>query len=226
MIHNIAIVHYNTPALTTALVRSIRKHVPRRRIVVFDNSDVLQLPPMRDVIRIDNTRGQVVDFGEMIRRYPDRIPTACNWGSEKHIASVDWLFDYLPEGFLLLDSDVLLKKDITPLFDDSVAWVGMREKQPFDFQRERLAPYCLYINVPMCKAHGIRFWHEGKVYKLSHGEAPYYDTAASFLEDCENAQLPGRETDIYEYIEHFGGASCRDCTQQAWKWLDLHHDLH
>ena len=227
MIHNIAIVHYNTPALTAALVRSIRMHVPRRRIVVFDNSDVLQLPPMRDVIRIDNTRGQVVDFGEMIQRYPDRIPTACKWGSEKHIASVDWLFDYLPEGFLLLDSDVLLKKDITPLFDESVAWVGMRETQPYWFQAQRIAPYCLYINVPMCKAHGIRFWHEGQVYKLSHnGQPPFYDTGASFWEDCKAAGLPGREIDIYEYIEHFGGASCGDTAQQAWEWLDKHHDLY
>ena len=225
MIHNIAIVHYNTPALTSALVRSIRKHVPRRRIIVFDNSDRLRFPPQRDVLWIDNTRGQKIDFGEMIQRYPDRIPTLSTWGSEKHIASVDWLFDYLPEGFLLLDSDVLLKKDITPLFDSSVAWVGMPEQQPWWFMPKRLAPYCLYINVPMCREKGIRFWHEGKAFKLSHsGEAPYYDTGASFYEDCENAQLPGREIDINEYVEHLGAGSWKD--QQAWEWLDKHKNLY
>lgn len=226
MIYNIAIVHYNTPALTAALVRSIRKHVPRHRIVVFDNSDQVPFPPMNGVLRIDNTRGQKVDFRAMIERYPDRIPTACKWGSEKHIASVDWLFDYLPDGFLLLDSDVLLKKDITPLFDSKAAYVGMPETQPYWFQAQRLAPYCLWINVPMCRKHGIRFWHEGQVYKLSHGEAPYYDTGASFWEDCKAAGLPGREIDIYEYIEHFGGASFGDTTQKAWEWLDKHKTLY
>lgn len=220
-----AIVHYNTPALTYATVRSIWKHTPDCRIVVFDNGDRLPFPPTRGVEVVANNCGQVIDFAALIARYPDRIPTACNWGSEKHIASVDWLFDYIPDGFLLLDSDVLIKADISPLFDRSKAYVGMQEQQPHWFQQRRIAPYCLFINVPMCKAAGIRFWHERKVYKLSHtGMPPFYDTAASFWEDVLAAGLPLREIDIYQYIEHFGGASAdkRDPSQ----WLIQHRNLY
>ena len=36
---DIAIVHYNTPELTGALVQSIRKWMPAAHITIFENSD-------------------------------------------------------------------------------------------------------------------------------------------------------------------------------------------
>lgn len=222
---NIAIVHYNTPELTRATILSIRKHTKGCDITVFDNSDKRPFPPMEGVRIIDNTKGQLIDFNAMIDRYPGRIETACNWGSEKHIASVDYLFDVLPDGFVLMDSDVLVKTDIACFFDDEYAWAGMIEHNPpFRFMRERLFPFLLWINVPLLRKYGIRFWHEGMVYKLSHTGSPFYDTAGSLLKDCDDAGLIGKEICIDDFIEHFCAGSCGRKTQaQALSWLYGEH---
>lgn len=216
---NAVIVHYNTPELTVAAIKSLWKQTPDCCVTVFDNSDRNPFPEMDGVRIIDNTQGQVIDFDKMLERYPDKIKTACNWGSEKHIASVDYMFDIFPGGFLLLDSDVLVKKDVSSFFDRTVAWVGSIEYKPkFWFQAQRCLPMLLWINVPMLKEHGIRFFHEGMVYKMSHTGAPYYDTGGSLYKDCNNANLYHREEDITDYIEHLGGASCY---RTAWRlWLD------
>lgn len=223
----VAIVHYNTPELTTALVKSIRLHSPGCRIVIFDNSDIQPFPRTEGVEILDNTSGQIIDMSAFIAKYPNRIRTACNWGSEKHIASVDYLFDYLPNGFVLLDSDVLLKKDISCFFDESVVWKGAIERKPrFVFQSIRLYPFLLWINVPMCRKYGIRFLSEGRIYKLSHNGAPYYDTGGSFYADCMKANLPGAEVDIFDYINHFGGASCREKHSEMYLWLSKNRNLY
>ena len=222
---DICIIHYNTPEITEATIKSIRKYTPDVNITVFDNSDKYPFDKDMGVTVLDNTKGQLIDFEAMINRYPDRIETACNWGSEKHIASVNYLFDKFPYGFILMDSDVLVKKDLSPLFDPEVTWVGMVEQQKFWFQKVRLAPYLLYINTLMCSTKYVRFWHEGKVYKLSHKKAPYYDTGSSFLEDCNRNHLHGKEINIYEYIEHLGGASCKEEPDRAAKWLEEHKQL-
>lgn len=222
---NVAIVHYNTPEITEAGIRSLRKHTKDVSVTVFDNSDRRPFQVMEGVTVIDNTKGGLVDFDAMLDRYPRKIPTACNWGSEKHIASVDYLFDVFPEGFVLMDSDVLIKKDISDFFDEDVAWVGSVEYKPkFWFQAVRCYPFLLWINVPMCVEEGIRFFHEGYVYKMSHNGAPYYDTGGSLYKDCKDEGLPYREVDIFQYIEHLGGASCYPTQWQ--EWLEKHKELY
>lgn len=222
----VAIVHYNTPRLTTALVRSLRRFSPECRITVFDNSDLFRFPQMDGVRIIDNTRGQLVNFEQLLARYPGRLQTVNDHASAKHIASVETLFGYLPDGFVLLDSDVLVKADISPLFDTSVPWAGMVEHPSESFKRVRLAPYLLWINVPMCRERGIRFMSEGRIYKLSHGDSPYYDTAASFYEDWLLAGIPGRELHIYQYIEHYRGGSYVKDFAKAVRWLETNKHLY
>ena len=225
MVRDIAIVHYNTPELTRAAILSVRKHTPGCRFTVLDNSDKRPFVPMPGVKVIDNTKGQVIDFDAMLDRYPGKVDTVNEQGSAKHIASVDYLFDVLTDGFVLMDSDVLIKRDIAPFFDKSVAWAGTIEHNPpFRFMAERLFPFLLWINVPMLRKHGIRFWHEGMVYKLSHTGRPYYDTAGSLLKDCMDAKLRYNEVDIFEYIEHFGGGSCgRKTLGSMLSWLYEDH---
>jgi hypothetical protein len=222
----IAIIHYNTPTLTLALVRSIWRQTPGCSITIFDNSDREAFPPIEDVRIIDNTRGQVIDFEAMIASYPEKEWTGNRHGSEKHIASVDTLFDILPGGFILVDSDTLLKRDVSELWDESVAWCGMREREKWvSHTPYRLAPYLLYINVPMLREHGIRFRHEGRFFKLGHVGPPYYDTGASLLEDCDEAGLPGREVQIFDYVDHFGGASYKPGVERdvrAWLYERRH----
>lgn len=226
MIKNVAIIHYNTPELTSACIDSLLRSTPDCRVIVFDNSDKYRFPLRKDVTVIDNTTGDIINFERLVSKYPNRRRTVNNHASSKHIASVDYLFDILKDGFVLLDSDVLIKKDISVFFDEQYAWVGEIDEHPeFDFQSRRLLPFLLYINVPMLAKYGIRFWHEGMSYKLSHrGVAPFYDTGGSLLFDCDNANLPSKELRISEYIEHFGGASY---SGKPWRvWLDEHETLY
>ena len=226
MAKDIAIIHYNTPELTTALVQSIRKFSPEFNVTIFDNSDKRPFPKMDGVTIIDNTHGQLIDFKAMIESYPNRMPHPSNFGSEKHIASVDYLFDILTDGFILLDSDVLLKKDITPFMDTSVAWAGELQVSRFYNHATRLTPYCCWINVPMCKEKGIRFRHEGQFFKLSHNGKFFYDTGASFYSDCKLAGLYGKQISIYDYIIHFGCASWKKCDANIKLWLSKNKQLY
>ena len=200
-------------------------HTPDCNFTVFDNSDKRPFKGMDGVEVIDNTCGQIINFDDMLAKYPNKIRTACNWGSEKHIASVDYMWGLFPEGFVLADSDILVKKDISDFFDKGMAWVGGIEWTPrFWFQSVRLFPFLLWINTPMCNEKGIRFFHDGMVYKMSHNGPPYYDTAGSLLYDCNHAGLTGREVNIDDYIIHFGAASCG---KQGWEqWLEDNKNLY
>ncbi len=224
---NIAIVHFNTPELTVATIKSVWKHTPGCKITIFDNSDKRPFPAINGVEIIDNTKGQVVDFNSLIGKYSERIPVKINNdGSARHIASVDCLFDILTDGFVLLDSDVLVRKDISPFFDSAYAWIGGMEDSRNKYRAQRVEPYLLWINVPMCREHGIRFWHDGMVDKVSHNGPPWFDTGASFYFDCKEKELPYREEYIYEYIEHFAGGSYKQNLTTAKVWLEIFRGLY
>lgn len=223
---NIAIVHYNTPELTCATIQSVRKVSSGCHFTIFDNSDKRPFKNKdNDITIIDNTQKQIYDFDAIIEKYPLRRKTINNHASSKHIFSVQYLFKYFQEGFILMDSDILVKKDISDLFDKSVAWIGMQEQQE-SFKKIRLAPYLLWINLPMCDEYGIKFYKKYQNYKLSYKRAPYYDTGASFFESCKLANLPGREINIYDYIIHFGGGSYSKRNGDWRDWLQENKELY
>ena len=115
----VAIVHYNTPELTEACIWSIRKHGGTNyHVTVFDNSDKRPFTKKMDgVTVIDNTKGQIIDFERELAKYRKaKYGKVNNYGSDKHIMSVQKLWDILPDGFLLLDSDVLLKQSVDFMF--------------------------------------------------------------------------------------------------------------
>jgi len=210
---DLAIVHYNTPELTTALLRSIRKTTPDARVTIFENSDDPKraLRVTDDVRIIDNTRGQLIDFDAFLARFPERSQEKGMGGSVKHMLSVQALWDYLPDGFILLDSDILLKRDVTELADRSVAWCG-KLQYGVNFAcgrfRPRAVPFVCWINVPMCRAAGVRYFDETRTWKLAPGML--YDTGASFYLDCRKADLPERLIDWEDYAVHFKGGSWDD----------------
>ena len=152
----ILIVHYNTPELTEALVRSINKWDPGFwEITVFDNSDRRRFPDgVADNVRIiDNTEGQIIDFRAFLRQYPTMFGEEFNdWASAKHTYTIDRCFDLLPDGFLLMDSDILLKRSPREFVDRSVAWSGTRRiYQTPKGDRQRLWPFLCWINVPVAR---------------------------------------------------------------------------
>lgn len=230
MERNIVIVHFNTPEVTKAEVRSIRKHTPSDcRITIFDNSDKRPFKHIEGVDIIDNTKGQLIDFKALLNCYPDKIPTTCNdWGSVKHCYTVDYLWNIFGEGFVLMDSDVLVKKDITSFFDARYPWVGTTYWNPDSpFAKvPRVLPFLCWINVPLCRDNGIRYYDHIRNWKLHPGgPETWYDTGASFLEDCRAKKLEGKEVDIYDYIVHYGAGSDFRKEDRVRAWMHKHEDL-
>ena len=229
----VAIVHYNTPELTEACILSLRKVGCMWPVTVFDNSDArpfeVEIP---GVTVVDDTKGRLIDFEAELAKYPERstcYAKVSNYGSVKHMLSVQMLWDILPEGFVLLDSDVLLRKPIEHLWDERYAAVG--GVQYFQNigrkEKDRLIPMLLYMNVPLLKANGARFFDPERSWWLQKGEnnpANWYDTGACLLEDIRKTK-PQLVAKVYPSISdhylHYGSASWRKTDAKAqMRWLD------
>ena len=131
----VAIVHFNTPELTEACILSVRRHGGKDyRIVVFDNSDKRPFPKMQGVEVFDNTKGQIYNFEQELAKYPNKdtaVGEINGYGSDKHMMSVQALWDLLPEGFVLIDSDVLIKESFDWMFMENQCCCGYVSKQTF-----------------------------------------------------------------------------------------------
>jgi hypothetical protein len=151
----VAIVHFNTPELTEACILSIRKHGGMDyHITIFDNSDQRPFTKEMEVVTIlDNTKGQIVNFDTLLSQYPRCMNTCNQWGSDKHMWSIQKLWDILPDGFVLMDSDILLKANIDFMWQEDQCAVGyVQSPQPGNkMNLSRLVPMLCYINVPLCK---------------------------------------------------------------------------
>ena len=237
----IAIVHFNTPELTEACILSIRKHGGKDySVVVFDNSDErpfrVQMP---GVEVIDNTRGQVVNFEAMLEAFPDRddsvgCANGCNYGSAKHMMTVQKLWELLPDGFVLVESDILLKRDIEEFFDPTHSVYGYWQKaQPHNpFNIGRMLPMLCWMNVPMLTKYSAKYFDPKRTYGLLPGGRQnrnnWYDTGAVLLEDIikNRPNLVGRHCDIRDYVVHFGSGSWKNNNLKAQaEWLNQHRKL-
>lgn len=236
---SVAIIHYNTPKLTEATILSLRKQGVDWPVVVFDNSDELPFTKkMKGVKVINNRKQQLVNFNEELLKHQDKCEELSyngNFASVKHMMSVQYVMDnVLPEGFILLDSDVLLKRDISYLWDETYAAAGrIRWYHGRRIEADRLLPYVCYINAPMLKESGIKFFDPDRCWGL-HSWSKYdrqnlYDTGASLLEDivkskpkvwCRNWQF------LEEDFVHFGAASYSHSNKEHQQnWLEAHADL-
>jgi len=233
----VVIVNFNTQKLTEAAIRSLNKHTPGCRVVVFDNSDkeAFVIPSadaagtvaFDNVEVIDNTKGQLIDFDKMLAEYPDKYPCPeNNYGSAKHCRTIDYCFDLFPEGFLLMDSDVLVRKDISLFFDDSCAWVGQTElhRNRWNYNTPRVLPYLCYLNVRMLSEQGVRYFNGEKMWFLSRQRPNMlYDTGCWFYEACHNLVLPENHLNINEYILHLKHGSWN--VAQEDEWLEANREL-
>lgn len=221
---NILIIHYNTPKLTECLIRSVNKFVKGATIYLFDNSDRRPFKARFDNVTIlDNTNGQIIDFNKWLNKYPNRqkSPGSVNkWGSAKHAYSIERCMEILNQPFMLLDSDILLKKDISPLFMDDMAYVGEVITQP-KTTIKRVLPFVCWINTPMIKENESSYFDGAKMHGLWHSkEADVYDTGASFYLSTSN--LEHKEIKWEDYAVHYGHGSWKKPgerkprTQEQW----------
>ena len=215
---NVAIVHYNTPELTEAAIKSLFKHTLGCHVYVFDNSDTKPFKAkLPNVEVIDNTKGQIIDFDKILEQYPDkweRDTKKSNYGSAKHSMSVDKLMSIIPTGFVLMDSDVLIQDNIKPFFNNGVACVGSEE---IKHNVPLLMPFLCYLNNPMLYENGITYFNGDKMWALSNKEPnQHYDTGAWLLEEVRRCKLPVNYINIWQYVKHLGHGSWRDRNTEKW----------
>lgn len=216
---NVLIINYNTQELTECAVKSVNKHTPGCNIFVFDNSDREPFENyFHNVSVIDNTRGQIIHWRKWLRTFPNKYPyVGNNYASAKHCKSVDICFDLIPDGFILIDSDVLIKRDLSAFWAPEFVGSGSVITDDHFIRIPRLAPHLCYINVPMCREHGIRYFNPNKMWKLTR-ENPnrFYDTGAWFLEAAEKERLPLNRMDIDGYMTHLRNGSWKDVDWRQW----------
>ena len=235
----ICIVHFNTPKLTEACVRSIRKQGFEGRVVIFENSrswvtregEKIEAQPypiaettdkkakkrmgVGDVEIIDNSKGQLVDFDAELAKYKkdkdQGYSKGCNFGSVKHMLSVEWLLQNMEEPFVLADSDILLKAPIDDMFDETVTAIGMTDGGMNVYGIARLLPFLCFINAPECRRLGIHYFDPDRAWALLSDKKLYgkhYDTGASFNEDLKQCpQAKVRHIDINARMVHMGSGS-------------------
>lgn len=231
----VCIVHYNTPKLTSHCIRSLLKHHPSARVVIFDNSDLRPFSvgfgfAEANIEVIDNTHAKILNFDALLAQFPDKETgpiNKSNYGSYKHCCSVQWLMDHLDEPFLLMDSDVLIRQRITAFCNPSYAFTGhivCNTRKRFGLEIYRAEPFLCYINTPMLRAAGVTYLNTDYMWALSH-QSPNnrYDTGAWFLKDVIDHRLPYRDIDTTPYIAHFGHGSWHATNYR--QWLAVHRDL-
>ena len=250
----IAIINLNTPELVECCILSIRKQGCEWPIVVFDNSQDLTLPAgdglpvrtieahpfkkrMKGVKVIDNTKGHQVDFDKALQAFPDRHKPHGEvnlWGSDRHMMTVQKLWELLPDGFILVESDILLKENPQALWREEYSFCGYVQKQQRGnrFGRGRILPMLCYFNVPKFRAEGVNYFDPDRSWMLHKGEnnpQNWYDTGASLLEDVlsHRPRLKGLHVDIRPMVVHLGGASYGNnatLKRQA-EWLKENEEL-
>ena len=235
----VAIIHYNTPELTEAAILSLRKQTGSRyEVTVFDNSDRRPFTAKMDgVTIIDNTRGQIIDFEKELEKYPDKcweLAHKSNYGSAKHMMSVQKLWELLPDGFILMESDILLTRNINFLWDENFAACGkVRWFRGRSREKDRLLPFLCYMNVPKLTANGARYFDPARCWALSPGGMNnpnnWYDTGAALLEDIiktKPALVARLYRDLDHYYVHYTGGSWRQNDVDNQKaWLEAHKSL-
>lgn len=225
---HVIIVNYNTPELTEAAIKSVNKHTKGCTFHLLDNSD--QRPftaEMPNVEYVDNTHGQLVDFATWPERFPNRIPSPKNnYGSAKHTYSIQLMLDRIETDCVLLDSDILLKRDISDLWDSRYLFSAevKTNTRSWGYSIFRAKPIVCYVNVPLMRRHRISYFNEAKMWDLQATRPEnIYDTGAWFFEECESMHLPWRRISIGDYAEHFGHGSWKG--QDATDWLNQHSNL-
>lgn len=235
---NVAIVHYNTPELTEAAILSVKKHGGEDYMYyVLDNSDKRPfVKEMENVKVFDNTQGQIIDFEKELAKYPDKedkigCASGCVYGSDKHMMSVQTLWDLVPDGFLLLDSDILVKQNIDFMFMPDQCAAGHVIHCGGPWRIERLAPMLCWLNVPVLRAAGAVYFDPNRAWALHEGmmnKRNFWDTGAALLDDIRSMkpQLHGKRVDIRNLMVHYGhGSWKKNSIKEQQEWLDDNKSL-
>lgn len=204
---NVVIINFNTQDLTDACIKSLNKHTPGTNVFVFDNSTKTPFVNTFDNVSvIDNTQGQIVDFanfGKLFKLNPNSGAKLNNYGSAKHAYSIQKCCELIEDGFVLLDSDVIIKRDISNLFDFSKLYVAETYTQTNSIKR--VLPYICFINTKMMKDNGLSYFHKDYIHGLLSKSGDSYDTGGYLY--LLGKKFPHTDIKTNIYITHFAGGS-------------------
>ena len=224
-------IHFNTPELIDACLRSVKKQMgEQQRIVVVENSTERPYNcTLSNVEIIDNRKCQLVDLDKRIAEWPDRWQNKMcnNWASARHTLTIDAMTDVLTDGFILIDSDVLLKRSLAPLADRTKACVAdiqtQTERKGFV---QRLCPYVQWVNVPMLREHGIRYFNGNYMWLLTRQKPNcWYDTGAWLYKAILERGLPYERINYNDYVLHFDHGSHPNTKGRSGEWLEGNQHL-
>lgn len=240
---NLLIVHFNTPELTEALYRSICKFTPNSEVYIFDNSNSRPFPYEKfpKIHYMDNTKGQIINFDRWLKNFPERLESTGQvngWGSAKHTYTIEWCLRNLRvDDFILLDSDILFKKDISSLIDTkyaAVGWVSTTfHKTP------RILPMMCYINKKLCLEKNIHYFNKDYIYGLVKTSkiGNDYDTGGNFYREVVEKKLfkkltNGTVKESEYYVHYMAGSWYNDAVTKhqykqipAEEWLKKYKSL-
>lgn len=239
MKRNVVIIHYNTPELTEAAIMSLRKHGGGSyQVYILDNSDYRPFTRKMEGVKVlNNRKGRYINFEKELAKYPEKdekygCAAGCWYGSDKHMMSVQKMWELVPDGFVLMDSDVLIRKSIDFMFMEDRCACGYVSTKSYG-GIPRYAPMLLWINVPLCVKGGARFFDPDRAWALhqGHDERNFWDTGAAFLDDIKRLkpQCVGRvisRDQLLQTIEHYGSGSWKknELAHQA-EWLGRNRAL-
>jgi hypothetical protein len=214
---------------------SLRRHHPNDTVIVFDNSNKypLGLNQLVDTL-LDNTQGQLIDFNEFLVKFPYRdidrqVKSGVNFGSAKHSLSIQYLCNYIEDEFVLLDSDILLKRPID-FVDNQYACVCEPYKN-IDGSKLRCSPMLCYLNVKKLRELDVSYFDSNRMLGLNtlNPTSMTYDTGSSLYEDLIKLNMI-KTISMNDYIEHYGNGSwsiskrsgIRHTTLSPTEWLFVH----
>lgn len=215
------VIHFNTPELTEALIRSVYKYNTCATIVMIDNSSSRKFPKhLIDELfihYIDNTQNNIINFDYTFSMIKLPIDETClkinNLGSARHALTIDWAIWNLPyDNFILLDSDILLTRNID-FVDATKITVGTKsskEMAVYPDRHPRMLPYCQFLNARLIKHFKIHYFDPTRILGF-YVDKRKWDTGASFYQDVLslNKRLYNDTIDIDNYMVHYKGASWR-----------------
>lgn len=192
---NVLIVNHNTELLVNALILNLENY-GTFNIFIVDNSDgeCMRVVETKHTIHfIDNTDDSYINYREEFEKVNTNKSLDCG-GSFIHACTIQKFYDSTEEPFLLLDSDVILRKNPSEFIDTECLYSGEKS-------HNRIMPMVLYINTPKCKSKGIRFFDGRTICPIEP-----VDTGYVFFKDCEG-KGPSKNFRILDVASHLGGSS-------------------
>lgn len=161
------------------------------------------------------------------KRFPVNGTEICWCGDTDHSLNIQYLLDNIEcDNFILLDNDIIIKKDIIDFCDDNYITCCklFNTRVPGNPESKRCMPHIQYINKKMFIEQNMVYFkydivenykHVGKI--IQHNGIDHltyhFPTGSILYDQIIKKNLPMLEIDDNEYCIHYGSGNIRKSTQ-------------